>query len=70
MAREFIDGKGADPAPSLIEIENLDTRCDHCFAPADKVYYNINKKTLLVKCGNGHESNVEGEWSRILGLEN
>lgn len=62
-------GKGADKAPDLVEIENLDTGCDHCFAPANKVYYNVNKKTLLVICMNGHESNVEGEWSRILGLE-
>lgn len=68
MAKEFLSGKGAKKAPALIEIENLDTGCDHCFAPADKVYYNIDKKTLLVICGAGHESNIEGNWSQILGL--
>lgn len=70
MPREFLGGKGADEAPDLIEIDNLDTGCDHCFAPASKVYYNNTKKTLLVICANGHESNVEGNWSQILGLEN
>ena len=70
MARKFIRGKGADEAPDLIEIENLDTGCDHCFAPADKVYYNVTKKTLIVICINGHESNLEGNWAQILGLGN
>ena len=67
MRREFL-GAGAADAPDLVEINNVDTRCDYCFAPADKVYYNINKKTLLVICIKGHESNIEGNWSQILGL--
>jgi len=61
-------GKGADKALDLIEINNLDTGCDHCFAPANKVYYNVNKKTLLVICASGHESNIEGNWEQLLGL--
>lgn len=68
MRKEFVGGKGASKAPDLIEIKNLDTLCDNCFAPADKVYYNVSKKTLLVICSNGHETNVEGNWSQILGL--
>jgi hypothetical protein len=70
VSREFISRKGADEAPNLIEIKNMDTGCDHCFAPADKVYYNITRKTLLVICASGHESNIEGNWSQILGLGN
>lgn len=62
-------GKGADKAPTLIEIKNLDTNCDDCFAPAIEVYYNTIKKTLLVVCSKGHRSNIEGNWSQILGLE-
>lgn len=69
MPREFLGGKGANKAPDLIEIKNLDTRCDYCFAPADKVYYNGSKKTLLVICTAGHESNIEGNWEQLLGLE-
>lgn len=69
MPREFIKGKGVGKTPTLIEIENVDTGCEHCFAPADKVYYNKDKRTLLVICTNGHESNIEGNWSQILGLE-
>lgn len=68
MPKEFISGLGANKAPNLIELENIDTGCDYCFAPADKVYYNINKKTLLVICSNGHESNIEGNWAQLLGL--
>lgn len=70
MPREFLGGEGASQAPELIEIHNLDTNCDHCFATADKVYYNVNKKTLLVVCTNNHQSVVEGNWERLLGLEN
>lgn len=69
MPREFIKGKGASKAPDLVEIQNVDTGCEYCFAPADKVYYNNSKRTLLVICTNGHESNIEGNWSQILGLE-
>lgn len=68
MSRKFLSGKGADEAPNLIEIKNIDTVCDHCFAQADKVYYNTSKKTLLIICANGHESNIEGNWSQVLGL--
>jgi hypothetical protein len=69
VPRDFIGGKGAQKAPDLIEIKNLDTNCDHCFAPAEKVYYNVNKKTLLVVCANNHESNIQGNWEQLLGLE-
>lgn len=69
MPRDFIDGKGASRAPDLIEINNLDTRCDNCFAPADKVYYNKDRKTLLVVCSAGHEFEIPGDWEGILGLE-
>lgn len=70
MPREFLGGLGADKAPSLIKINNLDTMCERCFAQAVEVYYNINRKTLLVKCAEGHESQIEGNWSQILGLDN
>ncbi len=70
MAKKFLGREGANEAPDLIEIKNLDTGCDHCFAPATEVYYNTNKKTLLVVCSNGHHSNIEGNWSQILGLGN
>lgn len=69
MPREFLRGKGADKAPDLIEINNLDTGCNQCFALADKVYYNKSNKTLLVICTKGHESRVEGNWEQVLGLE-
>lgn len=69
MPRDFLGRKGASMAPDLIEINNLDTMCDHCFAPADKVYYNRSRKTLLVICTSGHESNIEGNWEQLLGLE-
>ena len=32
-------------------------------------YYNGSKKTLLVICTEGHESNIEGNWEQLLGLE-
>lgn len=69
MPRDFLGGEGAEKAPDLIEIKNLDTGCSYCFAPADKVYYNKSKKTLLVICDNGHESNIEGNWEQLLGLD-
>lgn len=68
MPKEFIKGKGVPAAPALIKIDNLDTMCNNCFAPADEVYYNTVKKTLLVVCVNGHESNIEGNWAQILGI--
>lgn len=70
MVRDFLGGKGANKAPNLIEIKILDTVCDHCFAPADKVYYNVDKKILLVICIKGHESSREGNWEQLLGLGN
>lgn len=68
MPKEFIKGKGADQAPTIVKISNLDTMCEQCFAPADEVYYNTTKKTLLVICVNGHESSIEGNWTQILGI--
>lgn len=69
MPREFMGRKGANKAPDLIEIKNLDTSCENCFAPATEVYYNTSKKTLLVVCPAGHRSNIEGNWTQILGLD-
>lgn len=67
MPREFIGGSGAEEsAPSgLVEVD-IDTNCDQCFAPASKVYYNSNKKTLLVVCINDHKLTVQGNWGWIV----
>jgi len=63
---EFIKRKGAaNPAPDLIEME-LDSACEKCFAPADKVYYNKVNKTLIVICPNGHESILTGNWGWLV----
>ncbi len=69
MPKDFFTGKGVDKTPALVEIKNLDTICDNCFAQVGEVYYNVTKKTLLVICINGHELNREGNWSQILGLD-
>jgi len=68
VPKEFMKGRGVDETSHLIKISNLDTMCNHCFAPADEVYYNTIKKTLLVVCVNGHQSNIEGNWVQILGI--
>lgn len=65
MPRDFINGKGVDKAPDLIEIENMSVGCDYCYSQADKVYYNTDSKKIMVICENGHVSNIEGNWEHI-----
>lgn len=66
MAREFIGGKGADSAaPDLVEVA-VDTQCEECFAPATKVYYNRESKTLIVTCAESHESELAGNWEWVV----
>lgn len=64
---DFIRGKDAPKkASALIEINGLDTQCEKCFAPADKVYYNSVDKTLIVNCVNEHETILQGNWSWLV----
>jgi len=63
---EFIQGKGAPKkAPDLIEVD-IDSACEKCFAPADKVYYNKVNKTLIVICPSEHETILQGNWGWII----
>lgn len=63
---DFLAGSGGveKSTPHLIEVE-IDTNCEECFAPADKVYYNKENKRLIVICENNHERSVQGNWSWI-----
>lgn len=60
------DGGAEKSAPSnLIEVE-IESSCEECFAPADKVYYNKDNKTLDMTCENGHHRVIQGNWSWLI----
>lgn len=56
-------GKGDNERSPLSRIEvEIDTICDKCFAPGEKVYYNRDEKTLTSVCIHGHVTEIEGNW--------
>lgn len=62
----FMMGEGAEEsAPNLIEVD-VDSSCEECFAPAEKVYYNKDNKTLVMVCENNHTRAIQGNWSWLI----